>query len=175
MEQSNAPENALRLDDNDYPKHLWSFVFRGKEFQKHGPLGYSLAHLADHKHHGNRGKDEFDSKGHVSAPTPLFGLYTSAANTVYLPNGLIRPTDFSFLLRNLLQRRAAQLYGDFCNLLRSPLSIRLIESPEWRLDQFAWADPVGTMDHLPAFLEFRSERMERLFAGFAPLHDVAAE
>ena len=48
--QSRSLHQALELDDNDSPKHLWSFIFRGKKFQKFGPTGYSLAHLADHTH-----------------------------------------------------------------------------------------------------------------------------
>ena len=48
-ESSEAPPQCLSLDDNDYPKHLWSFVFTGKPFRKRGPDGYQLAHLFDHK------------------------------------------------------------------------------------------------------------------------------
>ena len=42
---SEAPPQCLSLDDNDYPKHLWSFVFTGRPFRKRGPAGYQLAHL----------------------------------------------------------------------------------------------------------------------------------
>jgi len=54
METTRGPEGALKLDDNHYPKIVWSFVFRGKTFQNMGPSGYSLAHLADHKQYKNR-------------------------------------------------------------------------------------------------------------------------
>jgi hypothetical protein len=164
VQRSGAPEDAIRLDDNDYPKHLWSFVFRGGKFQKFGPSGYSLAHLADHKRHGNRGKDEFDFPSDAEVSNPLFGLYTSAANAVFLPTALIRPTDFSFPLRNLLQRRAAQLYGSFCNLVPPPLSIRAAPSLDWELSAFVWSEPVGTMEHVASFMNFRNAEMERLLA-----------
>ena len=36
--------HCLRLDDNDYPKHLWAFVFTGRKSAKRGPKGYHLAH-----------------------------------------------------------------------------------------------------------------------------------
>jgi hypothetical protein len=97
MEAKAAPENALKLDDNDYPKHVWSFIFRGKPFQKHGPSGYSLAHLVDHKNYKNRGQEEITNNySDEITDLTLFGLYTSVTNTVYMPNGLIRPTDFPF-------------------------------------------------------------------------------
>ena len=53
-ESGEAPPQCLSLDDNDYPKHLWSFVFTGKPFRKRGPEGYQLAHLFDHKEYGTR-------------------------------------------------------------------------------------------------------------------------
>ena len=107
-----APPNCLTLDDNDCPKHLWAFVFTGKPFRKHGPQGYQLAHLFDHKEHGNRWGVELDRlQGGWKWPAP-YGLYTSAANSVYVPGAFLRPTDFSARLRNLIQRRALQLYGD---------------------------------------------------------------
>jgi hypothetical protein len=164
MERTAGPANALKLDDNDYPKHIWSFVFRGKPFQKFGPSGYSLAHLVDHKKYGNRGQDELTSSDDkMFTLTLLFGLYTSVTNTVYMPNGLIRPTDFSFVLRNLLQRQANALYGNFCKLLPPHLSLRISDSEAWSLSAFSWREPVGTSDHLEAFLRFRSAKMEMLF------------
>lgn len=59
LEESQSVK-ALALDDNDYPKQIWSFVFRGSQFSKFGPSGYALAHLADHKYHGNRYKTDFE-------------------------------------------------------------------------------------------------------------------
>ncbi|MCY4560653.1 MAG: hypothetical protein OXF79_30675 [Chloroflexi bacterium] len=38
-ESGEAPPQCLSLDDNDYPKHLWSFIFIGKPFRKRGPEG----------------------------------------------------------------------------------------------------------------------------------------
>ena len=156
-------QNALRLDDNDYPKHIWSFVFRRKPFQKTGPSGYSLAHLVDHKNYGNRGQEELENLGDDGFALTYFGLYTSVTNTVYMPNGLIRPMDFSFLLRNLIQRRANAIYGDFCQLLPPDLSFRTNHVDAWSLGAFAWREPVGTPDHVQAFLSYRCKRMEELF------------
>jgi len=154
---------ALLLDDNHYPKQVWSFVLRGRPFQNFGPTGYQLAHLVDHKAYQNRGAKELvGSAASVMGQAGLPGLFTSAANTAYVSSEFLRPTDFSPLLRNLLQRRAADLYGGFCQLLPSGLSIREPVSKDWATSEFAWADPVGTGDYLALFLEYRRSEMERL-------------
>ena len=154
---------CLELDDNDYPKHLWAYAFTGKRFLKRGPDGYQLAHLFDHKQHGNRWRKELDIPPGAEAPEPLYGLFTSAANSAYVPAAFLKPTDFSFRLRSLIQRRALQLYGKVCRILPPPLAVKPCEDRNWSVDNFQWDTPVGGMDNVPDFLEFRRERMERLF------------
>jgi len=163
-EKTEKPADAIRLDDNDFPKQIWSFVFRGKKFPKHGPIGYSLAHLADHKQYKNRFEEDFRFERTGNEPTkPLFGLYTSAANGVYVPSNLIKPTDFAGSFRNLLMRKAESLYGIFCNLLPPWLSIPVdSNAAEWSLNEFDWSEPVGTKTDLPQFLEFRRDVIERM-------------
>ena len=118
-----AQLGALALDDNDYPKQIWSFLFRGKKFSKFGPEGYSLAHLADHKEYNNRFAQDFEVAELESRNRFLYGLYTCPTNTVYIPSSLIKPTDFAGTIRGLLMRRAEDLYGGFCNLLPDFLRI----------------------------------------------------
>jgi hypothetical protein len=154
--------NALDLDDNDYPKQIWSFIFRGTQFAKFGPKGYSLAHLADHKVHGNRFNQEFEVSGGIGIVRPLYGLYTCPSNTVYISSSLIKPTDFVGDIRALLIRRAQELYGAFCQILPPFLRIPKTHSPEWDLREFRWGDPVGTKEHIQAFLRFRKEQMAKL-------------
>jgi hypothetical protein len=163
-EFDSRPGDALSLDDNSYPKQIWSFVFLGKKFGNFGPEGYALAHLIDHKEYKNRLLKECDSDHVSGAISPLFGLFTSPTNTIYIPTGLMRPTDFSFPLRNLIQRKSQALYGDFCNLLPEHLPFKDGGSDRWALDAFDWREPVGTLDHVRAFLDFRHQEMERLFA-----------
>ena len=158
---SAPPSHCLRLDDNDYPKHVWAFVFTGQPFRKHGPNRYQLAHLADHKEHNNRWREEFAAEGSGDPPR-LFGLFTSAANTVFLPAVFVRPTDFSSRLRALLLRRAYRLYGGVCRFAPPPLVEKPPREAEWDPDDFEWAPPVGTLKHVPAFLEFRRGRIADL-------------
>ena len=118
-----VPPQCLALDDNDYPKHLWAFAFTGKPFRKRGPNGYQLAHLYDHKEHGNRWREELDIPPGAKEPEPPYGLFTSAANAAYVPDAFLRPTDFSpkaaesdpetgaATLRQHMLHRAAALRG----------------------------------------------------------------
>jgi len=153
---------ALRLDDNDFPKQIWSHVFLGKKFNKQGPAGYALAHLADHKNHGNRHDSDFQVQGDTKA---LHGLFAAVTNSVYVPVGLIKPTDFGKRLRNLLMRRATALYGLHCNLLPSWLAIEADLDPQWALDQFDWAEPVGDCSRVGAFLTYRNSVIDAMFEG----------
>jgi hypothetical protein len=170
--QSEAPQagydQALQLDDNNYPKHLWSFAFRGRPFQQFGPKSYALAHLIDHKV-GKRLWDEIEAFDVAPYRLSWLGLYTSAANSVYAPTSLIKPTDFVGPLRNLLQRRAASLYGGFCNILPPGLRIRAGVSGAWELDAFDWSDPVGSITHIDTFLAFRNETIERFLSVNNPI------
>jgi len=154
--------SALALDDNDYPKQIWSFVFRGVQFSKFGPADYALAHLADHKEHGNRFATDFEVTEEGDDSRALFGLYTCASNTVYTPVRLIKPTDFVGTIRALLVRRAQELYGSFCEILPPFLRIPQAPSSEWNVSEFKWSDPVGTTEHIGSFLAFRNERLRKL-------------
>jgi len=152
---------ALALDDNTYPKHVWSWILRGRPFQQFGPAGYALAHLADHKEYGNRADGEF-GRGAADAGTPLFGLFTCPTNTAYLPVSLLRPTDHARPLRNLLMRRANAIYAPAAELLPAPLAIGPAPRGAWALGQFLWAEPVGGREFLDVFLRYREEEMARI-------------
>lgn len=152
-------KDALHIDDNSFPKQIWSFIFRGKPFQNYGPSGYSLAHLADHKDYKNRRDKEFEIID--KAPEKLYGLFTCASNIVYIPASLIKPTDFSSDIRLLLLNKAQNLYGKMCNIIPPNLRIKKT-SLDWDINNFDWAEPVGTKTYLNNFFEFRYSKMESL-------------
>lgn len=150
--------HCLWLDDNEYPKHLWAFVLTGEQFRNRGPREYELAHLADHKAYQNRWRDEF-SLDSPADPPPLFGLFTSPANTVYVPKKLGQLTDVVHPLRALLMKRAYRLYGRVCRLAPPPLAEKVRDESAWNLDDFTWAAPVGDVRHLQSFLEYREKKV----------------
>ena len=158
MAASSPPKYALRLDDNDYPKQLWTFACCGGAFRKLGPSGYALAHIVLHKSWGEGRSDREPSQ---QAP---YGLYTSAANTAFIANAMIRPTDSSLTLRALLFSRATQLYSGVWNLLPPGLSVDVADIADWSLDRFDWPEPVGDQRRTQLFLTFRNTEIERLLA-----------
>ena len=161
-DQDVLPPHCLAIDDNDFPKQVWAFTFTGKPFRKRGPVGYQLGHLVDHKEHGNRWREELDFVGGCPEPPLLFGLFTSAANAAYFPSASLRPTDFSFHLRSLVQPRAQQLYGEVCQLLPPGLEVKPCHDPEWDLEGFHWNPTVGQTTNVAAFLDYRHRRTDEL-------------
>jgi hypothetical protein len=161
LEKKDIP-NALKLDDNDFPKQIWSFTFRGLQFSKFGPISYSLAHLIDHKESKNRMSSEFEFTNDNVFTEPYYGLYTCPSNTVYIPNSLIKPTDFNLTLRKLMFQKAASLYKDYCNIV--PLNIKIPETSDvkWDIANFEWADTVGNLDNIENFLKYRESVMDKL-------------
>lgn len=156
-------EDAIALDDNDFPKQIWSFVFRDKQFSKYGPTGYSLAHLIDHKKEKNRMRDEFIFTDNHVFEKPFYGLYTCATNSVYIPNNLMKPTDFNGEIRNLLIRKAESLYGKICNLVPQYVKVKEPSDPKWNIENFEWSAPVGTTENLDDFFSFREKKLNELF------------
>ena len=154
-------QDAICLDDNDYPKQVWSFVFRNAQFSNFGPAGYRLAHLIDHKPHNNRMAEELAIDDELSTPA-IPGLYTCPSNTAYVCGGFIHPTDFNADIRNLLQRRAAELYSGVCNMLPPGFSVPEAAADGWKTSDFEWSQCVGTLDNMESFIDFRRKRMSKL-------------
>ena len=43
-----------------------------------------------------------------------------------------------------------------------PLEVKPCENPDWAVDEFQWSAPVGGMERVADFLEFRRERIGKL-------------
>ena len=157
----NIPE-ALCLDDNTFPRQIWSFVLRGKATQKFGPKQYALAHLADHKDYKSKIYEEFDKTGNGDPPDKFYGLFSCVSNTVYMPTNLIKLTDFNLETRLLLLNKAQNLYASVCNILPPSLLVKQPSSPAWQIDNFNWAELVGAGSSLKSFFEFRTNTINSL-------------
>ena len=94
---------------------------------------------------------------------PFYGLYTCATNSVFIPNSLMKPTDFNASIRGLLFRKAESLYGDFCNLVPPYIKLKENVDEKWNIENFEWSEPVGTIDNIEAFLSFRRNKLSVLF------------
>jgi hypothetical protein len=161
MERNEIP-NALQLDNNDFPKQIWSFIFRGKSFGKFGPDDYSLAHLFDHKESKNRMGEELEFINKENNFEAYFGLYTCPSNTVYIPTSLLKPTDFNLTLRRLLFQKAESLYQDYCNILPPFMKIPKPINEKWNINNFQWGNCVGALNNISIFITYRNNFMKEL-------------
>lgn len=107
--------------------------------------------------------EEFSSEDKNAFEKPFYGLYTCATNSVFIPNNLMKPTDFNGQIRNLLFRKAESLYGSFCNLVPTSIKLNKNIDNKWDINNFEWAESVGTTDNIDAFLNFRKNKLKLLF------------
>lgn len=139
---------ALVLDSgtNTKAKQVWTRLVSSFDKQRNG---YHLVHLFPHQgqevekilveeHAADKASPALiDDAKRIGLP----GLYTSAANMCFMPEGLTRPTDANSLLRQVLWQRALELYGTtfLPPMLRSvpgSLNEELLPDLEWEAPFF---------------------------------------
>lgn len=155
--------NGLVLDDNAYPKEIWSFVLRGCKYDRTNPKGFSLAHIVDHKDYRSKNKSELIGF-HTSEEKHLYaGLYTSCANTIWTPNTLLKPTDHEGNLRLLLLQMIHKYYGTCCCLLPhgADFNFGLLEE-KWKIENFPQPTTVGDIKMMDLFFDYRNEVLKKL-------------
>lgn len=155
---------TLSLDDNSYPKEIWSFALRGRKIEKNNPYGYALAHVLDHKDYGSRIKRELKGDFSKVDKKGFAGLYTSCVNTIWTPTSLLKPTDHNTKLRSLINQIINNQYKDVCEIL--PYGLEFISDTtdtEWDLANFSkMPQPVGEVEFMPEFLNYRNGIIEKL-------------
>jgi len=150
-------ENALCLDDNSYPKEIWSFALQNKRYGMKNPANYSLAHILDHKDFNTRNIDELIGFEKSEDKNLFAGLYTSCVNSVYIPTTFLKPTDHNSKIRKLLIQIVEKYYGSVCNALPHNLSFNFSAIEEqWRLDSFPQPTVVGKTDYIQKFIAYRN-------------------
>ncbi|MDR3343117.1 MAG: hypothetical protein LBT14_10115, partial [Treponema sp.] len=96
----------------------------------------------------------------------IYGLFTSPANTVYVPNTFVAIINANPRLRGLLITRQQELYGGVCAIV-PPLVCILPHSEDggWKFKSFEWApcsgrsaDAIGIQD----FLQYRNAKMDTI-------------
>jgi hypothetical protein len=155
--------NAVRLDDNSYPKQIWSFILTGKKFNNHGPDNYSLSHIVDFKD-TKTVKEEFEFG---SIKPPVYGLFSCPTNTIYVPSGMTSLTDHNPFLRELLYIIAQRLYEDGeCKLLPPEMNNRrtgVDDDTVQRCLALCRKNLVtGSDDRINAFMEYRNAQINKM-------------
>ncbi len=151
-------ENALYLDDNTFPKQIWSFALRNKPHGMKNPENYSLAHILDHKDYNSRNVAELKGFEKTENKNLFAGLYTSCANIIYIPTTFIKPTDHNSRIRQLLIQIVDKYYSGVCNLLPHNMTFNLDTiSDEWKLDNFPLPSVVSNPKNISNFLAYRNK------------------
>ncbi|MDQ2862827.1 MAG: hypothetical protein M3R50_04085 [Bacteroidota bacterium] len=154
-------EHALYLDDNSYPKEIWSFALRHKRFGKKNPAGYARAHILDHKDFNTRNIHELEGFQKQDSKNLFAGLYTSVVNAVYSPTIFLKPTDYNIKIRLLLIQIVNKYYGQVCQPLPHQLSFNIKDIPAaWQLENFPQPEVVGDVKNVDAFLRYRNGVIE---------------
>ena len=150
-------DNALAIDDNSFPKELWSFALRNCKYDKTNPPNFSLAHILDHKDYKSRNGEELIGFQKTDDKHLFAGLFTSRANTIWVPNNLLKPTDHKGNLRLLLIQIINKYYSSVCNVLPHNLSFNLTNiHNDWELENFTEPTIVGNIEFAKNFLSYRN-------------------
>jgi len=151
-------ENAIYLDDNSYPKEIWSFALRNIRYGKKNPDNYSLAHILDHKDFNTRNTNELNGFQQSESKNSFAGLYTSCTNVVYIPTTFLKPTDHNSRIRQLLIQIVDKYYGAVCIPLPHSLSFNLQDIEEkWHLENFPQPAIVGNHEFIDNFIRYRND------------------
>lgn len=155
--------NSILIDDNSYPKEIWSFILRGDKFSKSGPDGFSLAHILDHKDYHSRNPQELKGIMPTGEQHLFSGFFTSAVNTMWVPKDLLKPTDHNIKLRMLLIQLIDKFFSRSCKILPFNLEFNFdeIKGP-WNIKYFSETPQfIGEIKYIQDFLNYREEIIEK--------------
>jgi hypothetical protein len=151
--------DALALDFNEYPQRIWTALASDT-----GAKGYTLYHPLNHLVINAQIWASLEENEYLQGKG-LYGLFTAAANIVFVPTVFTSLVNANHWLRTLLVERAAELYGEVSALLPPLVSLRRGEG-EWNLRAFKWAPCEGedadASARLSAFLTARRAAVDGL-------------
>jgi hypothetical protein len=155
-DRNSKGKNALRLDDNSFPKMIWAFLMTGNKFTvNNSPKGHSLAHLIDHKDY--RHKRDIDVKDYKKRKiaNSYASMFTSVTNTIYINNSLMKPTDFNGNIRKQLIQRINNIYSNVCEIL--PYDDKLNIDSNLNIENLIEPNFVGDENYINEFLKYRND------------------
>lgn len=162
----NATYKAI-IDDNTFPRHIWSFLASGKAYS--GPnwretgLGeFELAHVFTHKGSEIALEQEFFDS--LQSDLRPYSDFTCAGNVVLLPKGTVRPTDNSRAIKAAFYMRYIELYGEDSLIGRSGFRSSLV--PDW-YGGLKWNQPYlprDWQDNIDRLLSYRTERITHIMS-----------
>lgn len=163
--QSHNPGYQAIIDDNTFPRHIWSFLANGKiysgpNWRKTGRNEFELAHIFTHKESELELEKAFF--GVIQPDLYPYSDFTCACNVVLLPKGMVRPTDNSRAIKAAFYMRYIELYGEEPLIGRS--DFRKSHVPDWYGD-LKWNDPYLPSDwqeNTERLLDYRTRRITHI-------------
>jgi hypothetical protein len=154
--------DAAVIDWNGYPKKLWNYL-SGERIH-----GYSLTHLLNPTKITTQFWADLSANTHLE-DKGLYGLFTSPANTIYVPNSMLNFIGTIQKLKGLLVERELQLYQQVCRIVPPEVQVytdRQYRNNDWDIDRFEWAPCFGAGVSLEEFLNYREKTVESLFKSY---------
>jgi hypothetical protein len=165
--KNNIYQDGTILNDNTYPRHIWSFIKSGKAYSSNswkstGLNAFELAHIFGHKaDETHLEKKSFSQFYETKNP---YSLFTSASNVVLIPKGLAKPTDKLESIKLCYYQRHIDLYGEkFYHI--SGFRRELL--PTW-YNEINWLEPILPKDwkeKIDMVLEYRSRHLRSKYGG----------
>jgi len=153
------------IDDNEFPRHLWTYLANGKGYS--GPNWhetrlneFELAHIFTHKESEIEPEKAFFDV--VQPELQPYSDFTCACNVVLLPKGTVRPTDNSRAIKAAFYKRYIDLYGEDPLIGRSGFKQSLV--PTW-YSKLKWNDPLLPADwreNTDRLLQYRTKRITHI-------------
>jgi hypothetical protein len=162
-----VPEKGAIIDDNRFPRYLWTYLVLGKGYS--GPIWkatglneFELAHIFSHKLDERKPEDLVFEQ---VAPSPKpYGLFTSVSNMVLIPKGMAKPTDGLDAILIASFKRFIDLYG--IDTLPGLRGLKEKKIPEW-YDDLEWNEqtlPPNWKDRVRKLPKYRKERLKSIFS-----------
>jgi hypothetical protein len=155
------------IDDNIFPRHIWSFLesgnaYSGPNWKSTGLSEFELAHVFTHK------ETELDFERRLfknTDPNLLpYSCFSCSGNVVLLPKGTVRPTDNSESIKAAFFQRFIELYGE--GPLGGRSEFEQSKIPHWA-SSLRWNEPVlpnNWETNVGRLLEYRTNRITHLMS-----------
>jgi len=165
--KNNIYKDGTILNDNTYPRHIWSFLVNGKPYSSSnwkitGLNSFELAHIFGHK--TNETSLEKNSFLKFEENKNPYSLFTSSSNVVLIPKGLTKPTDKMESVKLCYYQRHIDLYGEnFFHM--TGFKKELV--PEWYKD-IRWIDPIlptNWNQKIDLLINYREQHLKLKYGG----------
>jgi hypothetical protein len=159
------------LNDNTYPRHLWAHLCSGNAYSggakgnwSHDGLNaFELAHVFAHKI--SEQETELPLFEYDDRKVP-YALFSSASNTVLIPNGLTKPTDKSISIKIIFYMRLLDLYKGIVKI-PGVKSLKKEFIPEWHNEVHQhWIKPIlpeNWEKNVDKLLEYREKYLKNKY------------